>query len=132
MFFYRNNVGPRGRMFGHGGRRPGLMILGILGLLGFAPIGLAVLFGLFVGEIGVIGELLTAAIEILSALGSGVFSVGGVAIGIVIGLLLYNRNRKGTADRKEAESTGTTGAADTGAQAAEEYYPTENFRSYGA
>ena len=129
MFFYRNNVGPRGRMFGHGGRRPGLMILGILGLLGFAPIGLAVLFGLFVGGIGVIGGLLTAVIEILSALGSGVFSVGGVAIGIVIGLLLYNRNRKGATDRKEAESTGTTG---TGAQAAEEYYPTENFRSYGA
>ncbi len=132
MFFYRNNVGPRGRMNGHGGRRPGLMILGILGLLGFAPIGLAVLFGLFVGGIGVIGGLLTAAIEILSALGSGVFSVGGVAIGIVIGLLLYNRNRKGTADRNEAESTGTTDAADTGAQAAEEVYPTENFRSYGA
>lgn len=130
MFFYRNNVGPRGRMFGHGGRHPGLMILGILGLLGFAPIGLAVLFGLFVGGIGVIGGLLTAAIEILSALGSGVFSVGGVAIGIVIGLLLYNRNRKGaSAARKEAESTGT---ADTGAQAAEEVYPTENFRSYGA
>ena len=79
------------------------MILGILGLLGFAPIGLAVLFGLFVGGIGVIGRLLTAAIEILSALGSGAFSVGGVAIGIVIGLLLYNRNRKGAADRNEAE-----------------------------
>ena len=116
-------------MNGHGGRRPGLMILGILGLLGFAPIGLAVLFGLFVGGIGVIGGLLTAAIEILSALGSGVFSVGGVAIGIVIGLLLYNRNRKGAADRKEAESVDTTG---TGAQAAEEYYPTENFRSFNA
>ena len=116
-------------MNGHGGRRPGLMILGILGLLGFAPIGLAVLFGLFVGGIGVIGRLLTAAIEILSALGSGIFSVGGVAIGIVIGLLLYNRNRKGAADRKEAESTDTTG---TGAQAAEEYYPTENFRSFNA
>ena len=129
MFFYRNNVGPRGRMYGHGGRRPGLMILGILGLLGFAPIGLAVLFGLFVGGIGVIGGLLTAAIEILSALGSGVFSVGGVAIGIVIGLLLYNRNRKGAADRNEAESVDTTG---TGAQAAEEYYPTENFRSFNA
>lgn len=76
-----------------------------------------------------IGGLLTAVIEILSALGSGVFSVGGVAIGIVIGLLLYNRNRKGAADREEAESTGT---ADTGAQVTEEVYPTENFRSYGA
>ena len=130
MFIYRNSMGPRGRMNGHGGLRPGLMILGILGLLGFAPIALAVLFGLFVGGIGVIGGLLTVAFEFLSELGSEAFSIGGVAIGIVIGLLLYKRNRKGAAaDRKEAENKGTT---DTGAQTAEEYYPTESFRSYGA
>ena len=130
MFFYRYNRGPRGRMNGHGGFRPGLMILGILGLIGFAPIGLAVLSGLFIGGIAVFGGLLSALIEILSELGSEAFSVGGVAIGIVIGLLLYNRNRKGTsADRKEAENTS---AADAGAQASEEYYPTENYRSYGA
>ena len=44
---------------------------------------------------------------------------------------LESRNMTGyyAADREEAESTGT---ADTGAQAAEEYYQTENFRSYGA
>ena len=43
MLYVRYNRGPRGRMYGHGGRRLGLMILGILGLIGFAPIGLAVL-----------------------------------------------------------------------------------------
>ena len=86
------------------------MILGILGLLGFAPIGLAVLFGLFVGGIGVIGGLLTAAIEILSALGSGVFSVGGVAIGIVIGLVAFRcfRNRQ----REEAARQENIGTVD--------------------
>ena len=131
--FYGFNMGPRGRMNGHGGFRPGLMILGILGLIGFAPIALAVLSGLCIGGIAVFGGVLTAIIEILSELGSEAFSAGGLAVGIVIGLLLYNRNRKGSAaDRKEAESTGTVGAADNGAQAAEEYYPTENYRSYGA
>ena len=130
MFFYRYNRGPRGRMNGHGGFRPGLMILGILGLIGFAPIALAVLSGLCIGGIAVFGGLLTAVIEILSELGSEAFSVGGVAVGIVIGLLLYNRNRKGaSADRKEAENKGTT---DTGSQVTEEYYPTESFRNYGA
>ena len=78
MLYYRNNRGPRGRMYGHGGRRPGLMILGILGLIGFAPVGLAVLFGLLVGVMGVFGGLIGAAggligatAEIMSEMPSG-------------------------------------------------------------
>lgn len=129
MFFYRYDRGPRGRMYGHGGRRE-LMILGIIALIGLVPIALAVLSGLLIGGMAVTGGLLAAAAGILSALGSEGFSVGSVAVGIVIGLLLYNRKRKeASADRKE---TGNEGAADTGTQAAEEYYPTDNFRSYGA
>ena len=61
MFFYRYDRGPRGRMFGHGGRR-GLIVLGILALIGFAPIALAVLSGLCIGGIAVFGGLLTAVI----------------------------------------------------------------------
>ena len=131
MFIYRYNRGPRGRMNGHGGFRPGLMILGILGLIGFAPIGLAVLSGLFIGGIAVFGGLLSAVIGALSELGAEALSSGGLAIGIVIGLLLYSMNRKkGTsASRREAENTGV---ADIGTKAEEEYYPTENYRSFGA
>ena len=128
MFFYRFNRGPRGRVFGHRGSPVG-MILAIFGLISLAPVALAVLSGLFVGFLGVVGGLVAVAASVLSSLGSGAFTAGGVAVGIVIGLLLYNRNRKGAAaDRKEAENEGTT---DTGTQAAEEYYPTESFRSYG-
>ena len=133
MLYVRYNRGPRGRMNGHGGFRPGLLILGIFALMGFAPIALAALSGLFIGGIAVFGGLLSAVAGILTSLGAEAFSLGGVAVGIVIGLLLYNRNRnrKGNAaDHTEAENGN---AADTGAQAAtEEYYPTENYRSFGA
>ena len=105
------------------------MILAIFGLISLAPVALAVLSGLFVGFLGVVGGLVAVAASVLSSLGSEVVAGGSVLVGILIGLLLYNRNRKGAADREEAENTGT---ADTGAQAAEEVYPTENFRSYGA
>ena len=128
MFFYRYDRGPRGRMYGHGGRR-GLIVLGILALIGFAPIALAVLSGLCIGGIAVFGGLLTAVIEILTELGSGAFTAEGVAVGVAIGLILSNRNRKGaSAARKEAENTGE---AENGPQPAEEYYPTENYRSNG-
>jgi len=127
--YYRYNRGPRGRMYGHGGRRPGLMILGILGLIGFAPIGLAVLFGLCVGLFGVFGGLVTAAAEILSELPSAVFSGSSLVIGTVIGLILYNRrkNRDTASDDTREEETG-------GARTQEEteYYPTETYRHSGA
>ena len=136
MFFYRFNRGPRGRMFGHGGRRPGLMILGILGLIGFAPIGLAVLLGLCVGAVGVVGGLLGAAggligvaAEIISELPSAVFSGGSLVIGIVIGLILYNRRKNRNTDSDDAREEETK---DVYTQEETEYYPTETYRHYGA
>ena len=136
MLYYRNNMGPRGRMYGHGGRRPGLMILGILGLIGFAPVGLAVLLGLGIGAVGVIGGLIgaagglfAAAADIISELPSAVFSGGGLVIGIVIGLILYNRGKNRKTDSDEAREEETKGAH---AQEEPEYYPTETYRHYGA
>ena len=129
MLYVRYNRGPRGRMYGHGGRRLGLMILGILGLIGFAPIGLAVLFGLCVGLFGVFGGLVTAAAEILSELPSAVFSGSSLVIGTVIGLILYNRRKNrdtASEDTREEE----TGGAQT--QEETEYYPTETYRHFGA
>ena len=128
MFFCRYNKGPRGRIFGHRGS-PAVMILAIFGLIGFAPVALAVLFGLLVGAMGVVGGLIAAAGSILSSLPSAVFSGGGVILGIIIGLLLYYRNRTGkeaAADTQKKESTGTAVREET------EYYPADHYRSYGA
>ena len=136
MLYYRYNKGPRGRMYGHGGRRPGLMILGILGMIGFAPVGLAVLFGLFVGAMGVVGGLIGAAgglfgaaAEMMSELPSAVFSGGSLVIGIVIGLILYNRRKNRNTGSEEAREEETKGAY---TQEQTEYYPTETYRHYGA
>ena len=129
MLYVRYNRGPRGRMYGHGGRRLGLMILGILGLIGFAPIGLAVLFGLGIGAVGVIGGLIVAAQEILSEMPSAVFSGGSLVIGIVIGLILYNRRKNRNTDSDAAREEETKGA---NTQEETEYYPTETYRHYGA
>jgi len=128
MLYYRHNRGPRGRLYGHGGRRLGLMILGILGLIGFAPIGLAVLFGLGIGAFGVIGGLIAAASEILSEMPSAVFSGGSLVIGIMIGLILYNRgkNRNTASDDAREEET-----KDAYVQEKTEYYPTETYRHDG-
>ena len=126
--YYRYNRGPRGRMYGHGGRRPGLMILGILGLIGFAPVGLAVLLGLCVGVFGVFGGLLAAAAEILTSLPSAAFSGASVVFGIVIGLILYNRRKNRNTDSAEAPETDSAGNAET----EEAYYPTETYRHFGA
>lgn len=129
MLYYRNNRGPRGRMYGHGGRRPGLMILGILGLIGFAPIGLAVLLGIVVGVMGVIGGLISVAGEVLSELPSAAFSGSSLVIGIVIGLILFNRRKNRETDSNEARKEEIK---DTCAQEETEYYPTETYRHYGA
>ena len=111
------------------------MILGILGLIGFAPVGLAVLFGLLVGVMGVFGGLIGAAggligatAEIMSEMPSAVYSGGGLVIGIVIGLILYNRRKNRNTDSAEAQETDSAGTAETG----EAYYPTETYRHFGA
>lgn len=139
--YVRYNRGPHGRMNRHGGRRPGLMILGIIALIHLAPAILAAFFGLLVGLIGVAGGLIaavggmTAAFsDILSELPSGFFSGGSLVIGIVIGLILYNRRKNrnaAEADVREEETAGTETPAGFETPA-EEYEPTETCHHYGA
>ena len=120
--FYRYNRGPRGRMFGHRGNPVGV-ILAVIGLIFFSPIAFAVLIGLLCGAAGVIGGLAAAAAGILSGLRSVAFPGGGLIVGIVIGLILYNRNRSRKTEAADREETSP--------QAEEEYYPTQNYRSFG-
>ena len=136
MFFYRFNRGPRGRMFGHRGSPIG-MILAIFGLISLAPVALAVLSGIFVGFLGVVGGLVAAAGAILSTLGTEVVAGGSVVIGILIGLLLYKSImawKAASAREAKEESARTTEKADEkkADEKEEEYYPTDTYRSYGA
>ena len=106
--FWMNGMGPRGPMYGHRGyrrmnRRP--MGLGILFLLPALMFGgwmiMAVIGGVFGAVIMLLGSLLGGAISIFEGLGavasdifSGLTSVGGIAIGVVIGLALYYHIRR--------------------------------------
>ena len=122
--FWMNGMGPRGPMYGHIGyrrmnRRP--MGLGILFLLPALMFGgwmiLAVIGGVFGAVIMLLGSLLGGAISIFEGLGSvvsdifsGLTSVGGIAIGVVIGLALYyyirrrRSNATHEAEREEAQN----------------------------
>ena len=135
MFFYRFNRGPRGRMFGHRGSPVG-MILAIFGLISLAPVALAVLSGLFVGFLGVVGGLVAVAASVLSSLGSEVVAGGSVLVGILIGLLLYRSiHAWKTAAREEKEESAPAAEKTdekTADEKEEEYYPTDTYRSYGA
>ena len=135
MFFYRFNRGPRGRMFGHRGSPVG-MILAIFGLISLAPVALAVLSGLFVGFLGVVGGLVAVAASVLSSLGSEVVAGGSVLVGILIGLLLYRSIHawKTAAREEKEESAPAAEKADEkmADEKEEEYYPTDTYRSYGA
>ena len=135
MFFYRFNRGPRGRMFGHRGSPVG-MILAIFGLISLAPVALAVLSGLFVGFLGVVGGLVAVAASVLSSLGSEVVAGVSVLVGILIGLLLYRSIHawKAAAREEKEESAPAAEKADEkmADEKEEEYYPTDTYRSYGA
>ena len=135
MFFYRFSRGPRGRVFGHRGSPVG-MILAIFGLISLAPVALAVLSGLFVGFLGVVGGLVAVAASVLSSLGSEVVAGGSVLVGILIGLLLYRSIHawKAAAREEKEESAPAAEKADEkmADEKEEEYYPTDTYRSYGA
>ena len=135
MFFYRFNRGPRGRMFGHRGSPVG-MILAIFGLISLAPVALAVLSGLFVGFLGVVGGLVAVAASVLSSLGSEVVAGGSVLVGILISLLLYRSIHAWKAAAREEKEESAPAAEKTDEKMAdekeEEYYPTDTYRSYGA
>ena len=112
------------------------MILAIFGLISLAPVALAVLSGLFVGFLGVVGGLVAVAASVLSSLGSEVVAGGSVLVGILIGLLLYRSIHawKAAAREEKEESAPAAEKADEkmADEKEEEYYPTDTYRSYGA
>ena len=124
--FYGFNMGPRGRRFGHRGFGPGIFA-GIMALMFFGWIILAVIGAVLGAGAMVLGSVFTGLVRIVPRLLAGIFSSRGFAVGIVIGLLLYFRDhRKNTA--KGAEATRET--ADTGNAAAEEIIEAPRYRTF--
>ena len=102
----RTNMGPRGRRFRNREFRPGIMI-GLLSLFFGGWIVIAVLGGLLGAGVMTVGALLSAVRHFFIHVVGGAFthgySLGGILLGVLIGLAIYN-NRKKEARREEEES----------------------------
>ena len=84
MFWF--NMDPRGRKFGHRGFRPGIFA-GIIGLIFFGPAILAIVFSLVGAGAMVLYSVVSGLAQIAPRLFSGIFSSGGFAVGLAIGLV---------------------------------------------
>ena len=109
------NRGPRGRMFGHRGFRPGVFA-GIIGLLFFGWIILAVIGGLLGAGIMTLGAIVHSIARIAPRLFSGLLSSKSVAVGLAIGLIWYFRTHRKNAPQAEAvceDATAESNAAES-------------------
>ena len=111
MYRYnRCNMGPRGRMAGHRGFRPGVFA-GIIGLIFFGWVFIAV-----------IGAFLGAGVMALSAVAHGLahliprlfthaFFTRGFIAGLILGLIWYFHRRKAGREKEEPEEKAEEPAA---------------------
>ena len=109
-YSYRYNMGPRGRKFGHRGFRPEIF-LGILGLMFFGWIILAVIGGLLGAGFMILGSVVSGLARIAPRLFSGILSSRSLVVGLIFGLIWYFRTHKrnGSAAGKEAlQESGST------------------------
>ena len=112
MYRYNNRytMGPRGRKFGRGGFRPEIF-LGILGLMFFGWIILAVIGGLLGAGFMILGSVVSGLARIAPRLFSGILSSRSLVVGLIFGLIWYFRTHKrnGSAAGKEAlQESGST------------------------
>lgn len=105
----RYNMGPRGRKFGRGGFRPEIF-LGILGLMFFGWIILAVIGGLLGAGFMILGSLVSGLARVAPRLFSGILSSRSLVVGLILGLIWYFRTHKkdGNAAREEANRESST------------------------
>ncbi len=105
----RYNMGPRGRKFGRGGFRPEIF-LGILGLMFFGWIILAVIGGLLGAGFMILGSVVSGLARVAPRLFSGILSSRSLVVGLILGLIWYFRTHKkdGNAAREEANRESST------------------------
>lgn len=90
---WMNNMGPRGRMHGHRGSIGGFLA-GLLALMMGGWIILAVVAALIVSVVFIIIPVFGLMVDIAPVVLGNLFKMKSLAIGMAIGLLWYNRNRK--------------------------------------
>ena len=105
------NMGPRGRRNAHRGFRPEIF-LGIIGLICFGWVILAVIFGLLGAGVMVFGSVLSGLARVLPRVLTRVVTSRSVVAGLILGLVWYFRtHRKNTEAKEEAKSSGTVDGA---------------------
>ena len=106
----RYNMGPRGRKSGRRGFRPEIF-LGILGLMFFGWIILAVIGGLLGAGFMVLSSVISGLARIAPRLFRGILSSKSLVAGLIIGLIWYFRTHKrngNTAKEEEIQESGST------------------------
>lgn len=107
---HRYNMGPRGRKFGRGGFRPEIF-LGILGLLFFGWIILAVIGGLLGAGFMILGSVISGLARVAPRLFRGILSSKSLIAGLIIGLIWYFRTHKrngNTAGKETIQESSST------------------------
>lgn len=122
----RCNMGPRGRMNGHRGFRPEIF-LGIIGLMFFGWIILAVIGGLLGAGFMVLGSVVRGLARVAPRL----FASRSVAVGLALGLVWYFRTHRRNAEEKKNTENECSGTVD-GAAAEAEVIEAPAYRSFGA
>ena len=126
------NGGARGRN-GRNGAGVGAIIAGVIGLMFFGWIIVAIVGGVLGGVFMVLGSVIRGLARFAPRLISGNFSTKGFALGVAIGLLYYFRHfRKNRAADGEEETKLENGSTVDGAPVETEIVEAPTYRSFGA
>ena len=127
---YRNtwNMGPRARRNAHRGFRQEIF-LGLIGLMCFGWVILAVVFGLLGAGIAAFGAVLHGLARVLPRVLTRAITSRSVIAGLILGLVWYFRTHKRNTEAKEEEKN--RGAVD-GAKVETEIVEAPAYRTFNA
>ena len=127
---YRNTwkMDPRARRNAHRGFRPE-MLLGLIGLMCFGWVILAVIFGLLGAGVMVFGSVISGIVSVLPRVLSRIITSRSVIAGLILGLVWYFRTHRKNTEAKEEEKN--SGAVD-GAKVETEIVEAPAYRTFNA
>ena len=122
------NMGPRARRNAHRGFRPEIF-LGIIGLMCFGWVILALVFGLLGAGVMVFGSVLSGLARVLPRVLTRAITSRSVIAGLILGLVWYFRTHKRNTEAKEEEKN--SGTVD-GAKVETEIVEAPAYRTFNA